>query len=337
MLQREKAQEKKEEMATAYITVNYKDVGNIRTIIEGTVKSQEGRITVDTPTKTIILYDRLSKLEEAKDLVKRLDQPTPQVMIEARIVEASTRFSRSLGVQWDFEQQQRNSQNVSWSGTPSWAPNNVEANLPSGGNLYTPTFSTGFSNTAFPGSTLGLAFSKLSSFGLTGTMIDAQIALSEAEGETKILSAPKIVTRDTVPASIQQGTKIVIPSGTDANGNMTFQQVDASLKLEVTPQITPNDMVIMQVSISDDNPDYANARGDNVPINTKNATSTMMVKSGETVVIGGIFKENKGLNEEGIPGLSKIPILGWLFKARTKTNTQTELMIFITPTVLPSL
>ena len=108
------------------------------------------------------------------------------------------------------------------------------------------------------------------------------------------------------------------------------------MKLEVTPKITPNDMVIMEVSISDDNPDYANARGDNIPINTKNATSTMMVKSGDTVVIGGIYKENKGRNEAGIPGLSRIPLLGWLFKARTDTNTQTELMIFLTPTVLPA-
>ena len=112
--------------------------------------------------------------------------------------------------------------------------------------------------------------------------------------------------------------------------------VDASLKLEVTPQITPNDRVIMQVNISDDFPDYANAAGDSVPINTKNATSTMMVRSGDTVVIGGIYKENQGNITEGIPFISRIPLLGWLFKAETKVTGQTELLIFITPTVMPN-
>jgi type IV pilus assembly protein PilQ len=169
---------------------------------------------------------------------------------------------------------------------------------------------------------------------LTGTAIDARLALAEAEGKTRTLSAPKIVTRDTVKATIQQGTKIVIPSGTDANGNKTYQQVDASLKLEVKPQITPNNMVIMEVVVKDDQPDYANARGENIPINTKEATTTMMVNTGDTVVIGGIYKETEGDATEGIPGISRIPLLGWLFKANTRNLTRVELLIFLSPTVL---
>jgi len=306
-IKREKAEEKKEEMSTAYLTVNYKDVNNIRDIIDRTVRSEAGKITVDTQTKTIIYYDRLSKLEEAKSLKERLDQPTPQVMIEARIITADTSFRQDLGLQWGATSQYRKGTDVAWTGAPQWAVDNVPASYPTSGKLYNPTFNTGFSNAVFPGKTLGITFTKLAGNGLSGMFLDAQIRLSESEGRTRTLSAPKIVTRDTVKATIQQGTKIVIPSGTDSNGNKTYTQVDASLKLEVKPMITPNNMVIMDVLVKDDQPDYANALGENVPIKTKEATTSMMVSSGDTVVIGGIYKEAEGKNREGIPGLSKIP------------------------------
>lgn len=333
-IKKEKAEEKKEEMKTAYLTVNYKDVNNIRDIIDKTVKSPEGKITVDTQTKTIIYFDRVSKLAEAKALKERLDQATPQVMIEARIVTANTSFARELGVKWGMDQQIRKDPAVSWTGTPPWAVNNVEANYPPGGKLYNPTFAT---NTPLKTTTLGLLFTKLSRGGLTGTFIDAKLALMESEGMGRTLSAPKIVTRDTVKASIQQGTKIVIPSGTDANGNKTYQQVDASLKLEVKPQITPNNMVIMEVKVSNDSPNYAEARGENIPIDTKSADTTMMVSSGDTVVIGGIYVEEESDNTGGIPGLSKIPVIGWLFKANAKSVTKRELLIFLTPTVITTI
>ncbi len=333
--QEKRAQELKklEPIETQYITINYVDVENIKNIIESTVKSETGKITIDKETKTIIMTDTVSKLREAKEVAARLDKPTKQVMIEARIVEASTSFSRNLGIQWSAEMQRRRNTNTSWTGTPAWAPNNVESNYPNGGNLFNPTFSTNHPNFA---SNLGLVFTTLSGSGLTGAFINTQIALSETEGELKVLSSPKIVTRDTVTATIQQGTKIVLPSGTDSNGNKTFELVDASLKLEVTPHITPNNMVVLDVSISDDFPDYANARGESVPINTKSASTTMMVASGDTVIIGGIYKENKGVNTTGQPWLKDIPIIGWLFKTKSWNDTRTELLIFLTPTVLPS-
>jgi len=333
-LKREKADEKKEEMKTAYLTVNYKDVNNIRDIIDKTVRSPEGKITVDTQTKTIILYDRVSKLAEAKTLKERLDQPTPQVMIEARIVTADTGFSRELGVKWNVDQQIRRNRETSWTGTPPWAINNVETNYPVGSKLYNPSFA---SSTSLVAKTAGFVFTKLSRGALTGTFIDAQLALAETEGKTRTLSAPKIVTRDTVKASIQQGTKIVIPSGTDSNGNKTYQQVDASLKLEVKPQITPNNMVIMELKVSKDNPNYAEARGENIPIDTKSADTSMMVASGDTVVIGGIYIEEEGDADQGIPGLKDIPIFGWLFKANTKSISKKELLIFLTPTVIEAI
>jgi type IV pilus assembly protein PilQ len=328
---REEELAKREPIETHFITINYADVKNIQGIIDKTVKNPNGKTTIDKETKTIIMTDAVSKIQEARDLVARLDRPIKQVMIEARIVEASTNFSRELGVRWGLQVQHRSSIAVPFNSAPSI---DSAGNLPPGESLSNPSFST---NTPIQPGNFGLLLSSLSGSGLTATFLNTQISMSESEGLLKILSAPKIVTRDTVRASIKQGTKLNLPAGTDSNGNTTFQLVDATLKLEVTPFITPNDRIIMEVDVSDDFPDYSNARpdSDNIPINTKNARTTMMVASGDTVIIGGIFRENKGINELGQPWLRDIPLLGWLFKTRNWNETRTELLIFLTPTVVP--
>ena len=310
-LQAAEEHKKLEPLVTEYLTVNYVDVKAISDLIKENVKGPRGKISIDTANKTIIMTDTAANIKAAKDLKARQDKPIKQVMIEARIVEARTSFSRELGVNWGTTYQTNNNP---WGGSDD--------------GTYTYGFSTNFSIPS--ATTLGMNFVNTAATKL----LNAQLALAETEGEVKTLSAPKIVTRDTVKATIKQGSKIVIPSGTDANGNTSFQQVDATLKLEVTPRITPNDMVIMNIDVSDDFPDYANARGDNVPINTKNAQTEMMIASGDTVVIGGIYKENKSTTEEGTPWLRNVPILGWLFKTNSKNDSRSELLIFLTPTVV---
>ena len=312
----QKEAEAREPLITDYITVNYQDVTAIKTLIEENVKGPRGRLSVDTATKTIIFTDIASNIKKAKALKDRQDRPIKQVMIEARIVEASTDFTRDIGVEWTSSYQTTRNP---WGGGG-----------PSGNRNYLYTFATNF--TMPTATTAGIAFSNTAAT----KILNAQIALAETEGQAKTLSAPKIITRDTVTATIKQGTKIVIPSGTDASGNKTYEQVDATLKLEVTPKITPNNMVIMTIDVSEDEPDYAHAIGDNIPIKTKNAHTEMMVASGDTVIIGGIYKESKGLTSEGVPWLSKIPIIGWLFKRERRVAGKSELLIFITPTVLPS-
>jgi len=309
-----KAAEAEEPLETAYITVNYQDVTAIKTLIEENVKGPRGRLSVDTATKTIIITDTASNVEAAKALKDRQDIPIKQVMIEARIVEATTNFGRNIGVEW----------------TGSYQTNRD----PWGGGLknrsYLYNFATNF--TLPTATTAGIAFSNSAAT----KVLNAQIALAETDNEAKTLSAPKIITRDTKKATIKQGTKIVIPSGTDSSGNKTYEQVDATLKLEVTPKITPNNMVILDIDVSDDFPDYTQAIGENVPIRTKNATTQMMVASGDTVIIGGIYKEDSSTITEGVPWLSKIPIFGWLFKREERKKDKSELLIFLTPTVLPS-
>ena len=303
-----------EPLITAYIPINFADANaDIKPHIEQ-IKSDRGSVSVNERTKTIIFQDIASIIDKAREIVKEFDKPTKQVMIEARIVEASTSFSRDIGVNWSGTYQ---TQRSPWGG---FGP----------GGDYKYAFATNV--TLATPATLGINFANTA----TTRVLNAQIALAETEGELKTLSAPKIITRDTVTATIKQGTKVVIPSGTDQSGNKTYQQVDATLKLEVTPKITPNDMVIMTIDVSEDEPDYAHAIGENIPIKTKNANTQMMVASGDTVIIGGIYKETKGLTTAGVPWLSKIPILGWLFKSEKRSTSKTELLIFLTPTVLPS-
>jgi type IV pilus assembly protein PilQ len=218
----QKAAEAEEPLVTDYITVNYQDVTAIKTLIEENVKGPRGRLSVDTATKTIIITDTASNVKDAKALKERQDRPIKQVMIEARIVEASTDLTRDIGVEWTGSYQ---TSRHPWGG--------------SGPRTYAYNFATNF--TMPTATTAGIAFANTAAT----KVLNAQIALAETEGEAKTLSAPKIVTRDTVTATIKQGTKIVIPSGTDSSGNKTYEQVDATLKLEVTPKITPNNMVIM--------------------------------------------------------------------------------------------
>jgi type IV pilus assembly protein PilQ len=322
-LKEQKEQEKAEEpLVTSYITVNYAKVEDIKKLIEENVKGPRGRLSVDTANKTIIFTDTAANIKKAKDLKERQDRPIKQVMIEARIVEARTSFKRDIGFGWDLDYEDGGSP---WGG--------------SGPGVVNYDFASNFGAPGFPlphpggSGTMGAGLTFANTAGTK--VLNARIALAETEGKAKTLSAPKIITRDTKEATIKQGTTIYIPY-TDVEGNRTVKDVEANLELNVTPKITPNDMVIMSIKVSDDFPDYANRVGENVPINTKSATTEMMVSSGDTVIIGGIYKETESDTTEGIPWLSKIPFIGWLFRTDSTETTKTELLIFLTPTVLSS-
>jgi len=294
--EQEKKEKAEEPLRTDYLTVNYAKVEDIKKLIEENVKGPRGKISVDEANKTIIFTDIADNIKKAKDLKQRQDRPTKQVMIEARIVEARTSFKRDIGFGWDLAYEKGGSP---WGGS---GPGVVNYDFAS--NFGAPGYPL-----AHPGE-LGTVGAGISFANTAGTkVLNARIALAETEGDAKTLSSPKIITRDTV---------------------------EANLELNVTPTITPNDMVIMTIKVSDDLPDYANRVGENVPINTKSASTEMMVASGDTVIIGGIYKETKSDTETGIPWLSKIPIIGWLFKTESMERTKTELLIFLTPTVVYS-
>ncbi len=317
---REEAKEE-EPLITEYLRVDFADAdADIKPHIEK-IKSERGSISVDKRTNTIIMSDIASIIEKAKNMVKEFDTPVKQIMIEARIVDASTTFSRDLGVQWTNIEGQRRKEGASF-GIPT------DATLFSaGGDLYGGSFSTnapsGWS------SNIGLSFGVLTSSGLGALTLNAQLALAETEGKVSVISAPKVIASNGETAVISRGDIIYKEIVTaDTSG---IEELEATLSLIVTPTVSFNNYVTMQVEVTDDKA-YADLSGKT----EKSIKTKLMVKSGDTVVIGGIFKEDKAETETGIPGLSKIPILGWLFKAKTKSVERTELLIFLTPTVIPT-
>ena len=306
---KKKAEEEKktlEPLTTAYIPISY---ANAKSDILPHIHVTKGRgnVSVDTRNNQIIITDIPEKVKMAKEIVKKIDKVTPQVMIEARIVEATDTFSREIGAQWGI------------TGT------RTDSSL--GGTL---TYNMGATNP--PSSSLGsigISFSRL--VGNQFQILDATLSASESEGTVKIISAPKILTLDNKPAKIKQG--LAYPyNKLDADGNTTTEFKDIALELEVTPHITPDDRVTMKIVIK--NNEIGAVINNQISFTTKEAYTELLVDDGDTIVIGGIRKTRKDINETGLPFLRKIPVLGWLFKDNSKEKSEEELLIFITPRVV---
>ena len=312
-------QRKQEPILTEYIGVDFASVDEIKVHID-TIKSERGTVSVDKRTSTVIVKDVASVIEEAKKLSKQFDAPVKQVMIEARVVDATTAFTRDLGIRWDSLQiAKRNTTSVPFEGI------STDSGWPHGGNLYNPDFTTN-SPADWIGN-IGLAFSKLSDSGLTATILDAQLALAEEEKKAKTISAPKVLASNGETAMISRGDTFYLP----AAENVEAKEVTAQLKLEVTPVVSYNDYVTMEITVKDEQ------QVDDTSKTGKDLATKLMVKSGETIVIGGIFNNTNSESESGVPGLRRIPLLGWLFKADHKITEKRELLIFLTPTVVPTI
>jgi type IV pilus assembly protein PilQ len=306
--------ENQEDLITAFMRVSYVDAAEIAKHLtadggsEGKSKFNPNRpeagITVDKTNNMIVMSDVARSIQRAKEIVQKLDRVTPQVLIEARIVEASNNFSRELG--------------VTMSGT--YGPV---------GNKYIRDFSFEATNSPISSlGSLGINFSKL-----TGTpwTLSATIAAAESEGQVKIISSPKILTLDNKEASIKQG--LAYPyNKLDADGNTTIEWKDIALELQVTPHVTPDDRVSMEIAVK--NNEVGAVLNGEQSFTTKEANTELLVNDGDTVIIGGIRKSRKDTGQSGIPGLMKIPVLGWLFKTESKENQLDELLIFITPRIV---
>ncbi|MBL7175573.1 MAG: type IV pilus secretin PilQ [Desulfobacteraceae bacterium] len=316
---KKKKAKEEEPLIIEYLPVDFKAAKAIKGHIHLT---KRGKISIDTSTNTLIIRDTAESIEEARKTVRQFDVPIKQIMIEARIVDASSNFTRSLGVQWESPGITRNwKKNINRSG---WGFNPAQYTTP--GDL---TVGGTFTSNAPDkwGKNIDLSFAWLSNGGLGTLALDAALALAESEGTAKIMSAPKVIAREGTAATISSGDSIIIP----ATENVASTTIDATLSLSVTPTtVSFNDFITLKVNVSD------NEAPSTSRIIKKTISTTLMIKSGETVVIGGILKESNTEDQAGIPWLRDIPILGWLFKARTKAYTRKELLIFITPTVLPA-
>lgn len=347
LIKLKESREKLETLSTETISVNYAKAAELQRLIREKEEkgkgflSPRGSVKADERTNTLIIQDTKENIEEIKKLIKKLDSPTPQVLIEARVVQAQTTFARSLGIQWGGSYNQTGggqwhwgltgnnpSAAAGWGFTPSATGTSTPLIMPSN---FVVNFPAATGNTQVGG--LGISFGKL-----TGNLVnlDLRLQLGETEGQTKVIARPKLATLTNTPAHIKQGE--LIPYETTSQAGTQVQFIDAVLMLEVTPQVTPDGSIKMTVKVTRDSRGTFRSPSMQVPsIDKREAKTEVLVKDGETLVIGGIYESENQESETRIPWLGKIPILGWLFKNKEVYSSKKELLIFITPTLLQGL
>ncbi len=326
-LQERRAKEALEDLMVKLQPVNYADAKNISSMI-AQLLTPRGTVNVDERTNTLIIKDIPSVIDEATALVKAVDTMTPQVMIEAKIVEASLDFSRELGSKWGFGTNPLTEATIGgrdfrpFPGTTS--------------NVLDPVLGTGGSGVLF-GNPITSASTGL--FNMAAHVFDSrfnvelQLQAAESNGDGKVISSPRIVTLDNSEASIEQG--VSIPFQTFENGDAQLEFVDAVLQLKVTPHITADQSIIMDIEVSRNAPDDSVFTLTGSPAISKNQVKTeTLVKDGQTLVLGGIYVIDKSERQSRVPFLSDIPVLGKAFTSNEVSDSRKELLIFVTPRIV---
>jgi type IV pilus assembly protein PilQ len=320
---------KAEELVTRIIYLNFADAAKTVDVAKSNL-STRGEIKVDSRTNALVVRDISDNLTRVEKIVRDLDQRTPQVQIEARIVQASKSFARGLGVQWGLSSLRTTSTgsgkdapitvNIGTSGASTFGAQASDflINLPASA-----------SGVSVPGSTAGFLIGKF--LGTTGTL-DLRLSAGEALGQTKVVSAPKIITLDNKPAKLEQGSQIPFSTVSLQGTQTTF--VDALLTLNVTPHVIPHaNTVRLEIKVTKNSLGAVTVTA-GPTIDKKEATTEILLRDGETTVLGGIFEETRNDSIQGIPWFNRIPFLGWLFKNEGVSVNQTELLVFVTPTIV---
>ncbi|AKE51341.1 type IV pilus secretin PilQ [Kangiella geojedonensis] len=341
-LEANKQQEELAPLRTELIQVNYAKATEVAALLNSSgsgdeptigILSERGAVSVDVRTNTLIVKDVSSKLEDVRRLVEQLDIPVQQVLIEARIVTATDGFTRDLGARFGISDAM-NSGEVGVSGTVQDAGRingSVDGQRTQNGgfNVNLPV-----SNAA---GSLGLSFARLAD----GLIIDMELSALEAENRGEVVASPKVITANQKEAFIKAGEEIpYLQGGSSGASNIQFKE--AVLELKVTPQITPDGRVFLDLSISQDTRGeevvFTTADGQAVggapAINTQEIGTQILVDNGETIVLGGIFQHRVTLDETKVPLLGDIPLLGWLFRNTSRENAKEELLIFVTPKII---
>jgi len=300
------------------IQVNYAKAADMAKLFQSVTKadagqSERGSITVDDRTNSIIAYQTQDRLDELRRIVSQLDIPVRQVMIEARIVEANVNYNKQLGVSWSGSRSGNGNFTISGGATSSTGTNSPFVDLGVGSAT----------------SGIGIGF-------LTGsTTLDLQLSAMEASGNGEIVSQPKVVTSDKETAKILRGTEIPYQEASSSGATSTSFK-EAALSLEVTPQITPDNRIIMEVKVNKDAPDYQNRLGDEgpPPISKNEVNAKVLVADGETIVIGGVFSNTQSKSTSKVPLLGDVPYVGRLFRRDLVTDEKVELLVFLTPRIM---
>lgn len=320
------------DLSVQLVPVNYATAGEMATRVKE-ILSERGNVAVDTRTNTLIVRDLPENMGRVRSLVASLDLQTPQVLIEARIVEVSTRRAREIGIQWGGQAVMSQA-----TGNPTGLafPNNVAVTggIPLGnptGVSALPQYAVSLPVGAQDGSggAIGLVFG---SAGAAATL-NLRLSALESQGSLRTLSAPRVTTLNNQQARIAQGTSIPFSQVSAAGANTVF--IDSVLQLNVTPHITADGSVLMAIQASNNQPDPANAGANGQPaISRKEAQTNVLVPDGDTTVIGGIYVVRGSTTTNGLPLLSKIPIIGFFFRNNRELEAKDELLFFITPRIL---
>lgn len=295
-----------------------------------TLLSPRGQVTVDARTNSLLIQDIPGKIREVRKLIAQLDQPVRQVLIETRLVEAQDNFVKSLGVRFGVK--------TANLGNPSGNERAVSGSIEDTNSIISAgTLGAGSTGLNVNLGTLGVGGKAAASIGLTvaklgpnGDLLNLELSALEQEGAGKIVSSPRVITANQKKAKIEQGQERVFQQPGAGGGTASFVTKRATLKLEVTPQITPDDRVNLDVNITKDN--FA----DSVQglLNVKEVQTQVLLDNGETVVIGGIYEQDKNNTVTKVPFFGDLPLLGWLFKTKDLRDNKTELLIFLTPRIV---
>lgn len=311
------------------IQVNYAKASDIAKLFqsvtdaEATVGEERGSVTVDDRTNSIIAYQTQDRLDELRRIVSQLDIPVRQVMVEARIVEANVDFNKELGVKWRGLGVGDNNWVIGGNGLSTGATN-VDGDI---GDVTTGTGT--FVDLGAAGRTAGINLG----FITDNTLLDLELSAMEKTGNGEIISQPKVVTSDKETAKILKGTKIPYQESSSSGATSTAF-AEANLSLEVTPQITPDNRVIIEVKVNKDAADFANQVDGTPSIQTNEVNAKVLVSDGETIVIGGIFSNTQSKAVDKVPLLGDMPFIGRLFRRDVVQDSKSELLVFLTPRIL---
>lgn len=298
------------ELATVYFSVNFAKPAEIAAKISE-AKSDRGKVSVDERTSLIIYSDYPARVANARTLLARLDRPTPQVLIEARIITLKSDVKRTLGVNLNFKSTQPSSASTSPSFLQEFALNAPSAAGPQ------------------------FAMSLAQLVGNTLLQVDMQISALQTANEARIVAAPRVLTLDNVKAVVTQGTQIPYLVVGDTAANITATQFkDATLELQVVPHITPDRKVRMEINAKQDTVSTTLGAQGQPGIDTRKITTELLVDDGNVVVIGGVINNQTNRDKTATPGLSDIPLLGHLFKTENAEDQRNELLIFISPKIV---
>jgi type IV pilus assembly protein PilQ len=322
------------ELTTYIAPLNYAQADDLMDQVKA-VLSSRGTVQVDTRGNQMIVHDTEQNVAQVRELLRHLDTPNRQVSIEARFVEANSTFTRNLGIQWGG-----NLDASAATGYPTGAffPSDIGAmggmsTVKSGSPLL---YTAGGTDNLLVD--LGAASSSSAidfNFGSIGGLIniDARLSALESEGWGKIISNPRVQTLDNEKASIQQGARI--PYLSTSNGGTQVQFVNATLELDVTPHVTAEGTVFLDLKLRNNRPDYSNLVQGQPAIQIKEIETRVLVADGDTAVLGGVYATSDSFQSGRVPGLGSIPIIGYLFKSSSKQRQQNEMLVFITPRVVP--